>query len=269
MEKTIIEIPAELLQAAKITPQEAKTHLAIRLYQLHKLNEEQARVMAGDPKSIESLVWNHQASGQIDLDDFISWASHDLKSPLNAIIGFTKVVIKGMDGPINEMQHTDLTTAFNGSQRMLTLLSNLVEMARLNQGEITLLREECNIADLIKEAANLWGVKNSTLPLTLDIAIGAPDFNIDENRLREAITNLLTYAAIRVTEGGISLSASDDEQGAHIVIQSAGKKSRDKYEMDSAMFNFICNSLIKLHGGKADEPQETEDGLLLSFSLPR
>ncbi|MBK9210573.1 MAG: hypothetical protein IPL71_20740 [Anaerolineales bacterium] len=79
----------------------------------------------------------------------MSWASHDLKTPLNAIIGFTKIVIKGMDGPINEMQKTDLTTAFNGSQRMLILLNNLVEMAHLNNGDITLLQEN-KIAGLIK-----------------------------------------------------------------------------------------------------------------------
>ena len=269
MDKTIIEVPTELLQAAKVTPQEAKTQLAIRLYQLHKLNDIQANALAGDPRAIESLVWNNRETGRINLDEFLSWASHDLKSPLNAIIGFTKVVIKGMDGPINEMQKTDLTTAFNGSQRMLALINNLVEMAHLNNGEVTLLRRECNIADLIKEAKDQWEMKNPTLPLTSNIVITAPNFTIDENRLRQVITNLLTYAAIRVTEGVISLSAHDDDQGINISIQSAGKKAIDKSEMDSAMLNFICTSLIKLHGGKADEPQETEDGLLLSFLLPR
>ena len=269
MDKTIIEIPTELLQAAKVTPQEVKTQLAIRLYQLHKLNDEQAIELAGDPKAIESLVWNNQETGRLDLDDFLSWASHDLKTPLNAIIGFIKVVIKGMDGPINETQTGDLTIALNGSQRMVTLINNLVEMARLNNGEITLRREECNIADLIEDATDRWKTQNFTLTLATNITITAPNFNVDRNCLRQVIANLLTYAAIRVTEGAISLSASDDANGVTVRIQSTGKKARDKSEMDSAMLGFICASLIKLHGGKADEPQETEDGLLLSFSLPR
>jgi len=83
------------------------------------------------------------------------------------------------------------------------------------------------------------------------------------------IANLLTYTAIRVTEGAISLSASDDVNGVNVSIQSAGKKTRDKSEMDSAMLGFVCASLIKLHGGKMDGPQETEDGMLIAFSLPR
>jgi hypothetical protein len=67
MDKTIIEIPTELLQAAKLTPEEARTQLAIRLYQLHRLNDEQAGAMAGDPKIIEELVWNNQETGRLDL----------------------------------------------------------------------------------------------------------------------------------------------------------------------------------------------------------
>ena len=116
MDKTILEISTELLEAAHITPEEAKKELAIRLYQLHKLNDKQAAELAGDPKAIETLVWSNTEVGHFDLDHFLSWASHDLKTPLNAVIGFTKLVIKGIDGPINEIQNTDLTTAFNGGK---------------------------------------------------------------------------------------------------------------------------------------------------------
>jgi K+-sensing histidine kinase KdpD len=269
MDKTIIEIPTELLQAAKLTPEEAKTQLAIRLYQLHKLNDEQAAAMAGDPKVIEALAWKNQETGRLNLDDFLSWASHDLKTPLNAVIGFTKVVIKGIDGPVNDIQSADLTTAFNGGQRMLTLVNNLVEIARLNNGQVTLSTKECNLADLLEEAVDRWKTQNLTVPLDMSVIINEPMFTVDSNLLRNVIINLLNYAAMRVTEGALSLSANDDNQGVKIEIQSAGKKSRDKSEMDSAMLGFITSSLIKLHGGKADEPQETEDGILLSFSLPR
>lgn len=269
MDKTIIEIPTELLDAAKITSEEAKTQLAIRLYQLHKLNEEQARALAGNAEAIESIAWKNQETGQIDLDDFLSWASHDLKTPLNAVIGFTKVVIKGIDGPINENQNTDLTTAFNNGQRMLTLIGNLVDMARLNKGQITLIRSENNINDLIKDAADNWKKKNLLIPLTINSAIANPIFNVDGNHLRNVIANLLTYASMRVTEGAVILSANEDINAVNINVQSRGIKTRDKFEMDSAMLHFICSALVNLHGGKMQELQETEDGLILSFSLPR
>jgi len=268
MDKTILEIPTELLQAAKLTADEAKTELAIRLYQLHKLNDKQAGELAGNPQVIEKLAWNNRETGHFKLDEFLDWASHDLKTPLNAVIGFTKLVIKGIDGPINETQNTDLTTAFNGGQRMLSLLGNLVDIARLNNGLI-LLREEKNLATLITEASERWKTQNPTKPLTADIQITSPTYNVDPQQMRNIITHLLSFAAVRVTEGTVSLSATENEQGLHVTVQSVGKKSVDKMEMDSAMLGFITAALIKLHGGKMNEPLETDDGLLLSFSLPR
>jgi signal transduction histidine kinase len=268
MDKTLLEIPTELLQAAKITPEEAKTELAIRLYQLHKLNDKQAAELAGDPQAIEALAWINRETGHFELDEFLDWASHDLKTPLNAVIGFTKLVIKGIDGPINETQTTDLTTAFNGGQRMLSLLSYLVDIARINNG-VTLSRSEQNLAAFITETFERWKTQNPTKPLTHDIQIASPTFSLDPQQMRLIINHLLTFAAIRVTEGTVSLSAHANDQGLNVSIQSTGKKAVDKSEMDSAMLGFITSALIKLHGGKMNEPQETDDGLLLSFSLPR
>ena len=268
MDKTILEIPTELLQAAKLTADEAKTELAIRLYQLHKLNDRQAGELAGNPQVIEKLAWVNRETGHFELNSFLDWASHDLKTPLNAVIGFSKLVIKGIDGPINETQTTDLTTVFNGGQRMLSLLSNLVDIARLNNG-ITLSREEKNLATLITESAERWKNQNPAQPLTFDIQIASPTYSVDPQQMRLIITHLLSFAAVRVTEGTVSLSATENEQGVNVLVQSTGKKSIDKMEMDSAMLGFIASSLIKLHGGNMNEPQETDDGMLLSFSLPQ
>ena len=269
MDKTILEIPTELLQAARLTPEEAKKELAIRLYQLHKLNEKQAGELAGDPKAIETLAWSNGEADYFDLDNFLSWASHDLKTPLNSVIGFTKVVLKGIDGPVNEMQETDLTTAFTAGQRMLALISYLVEIARLNNGHLKLIREDINIGDLITDAVNRWKPQNASKPLTVETNFTDPIFNVDKAQMRQVISHLLTFASIRVTEGTVLLSASDSEGALKVRVQSNGKKPVDKSEMDSAMLSFITSSLVKLHGGQMDDPQETDDGLLLMFSLPR
>lgn len=269
MEKTTIEIPTELLEAAHITADDAKRELAIRLYQTHKLNDRQAGELAGDPKIIESMVWSNGETGQFDLNDFLNWASHDLKTPLNSVIGFTKIVLKGIDGPINETQETDLTAAFTAGQRTLALISYLVDIARLNRGQMKLLREETDVTEIITETTTRWKAQNPSTPLNMDVNISNPTFNLDKAQMRLIIPYLLTFASLRVTEGTASLSASDSEDALKIRIHSNGKKAVDKSEMDSAMLNFVTSSLIKLHGGEMDDPKETDDGLFLSFSIPR
>lgn len=269
MDKTTLEIPTELLQAARITPEEARKELAIRLYQLHKLNDKQAGELAGDPQAIESLLWSRGEVGYFNLDDFLSWASHDLKTPLNSVIGFTKVVIKGIDGPVNEMQEADLNTAFAGGQRMLALISYLVEIARLNNGHTRLTREDTSMVDLITEATNRWKTQNRAKPLSVEMNFTDPVFSVDKAQMRQIVSHLLSFASVRVTEGTVALSASDSDDALKVRVQSNGKKPIDKSEMDSAMLGFIIASLVKLHGGQMDNPQETDDGLLLKFSLPR
>ena len=269
MDKTTIEIPTELLEAAHITAGDAKKELAIRLYQMQKLNDRQAGELADDPKVIESLVWNSGETGQFDLNNFLDWASHDLKTPLNSVIGFTKIVLKGIDGPVNETQETDLTTVFNAGQRTLGLISYLVEIARLNKGTMNPSREESNASEIIKEAAASWKTQNTAKPLNMDVNISNPIFQVDKAQIRQIISHLLTFAALRITEGTVTLSANDSEDSLKVRIHSNGKKGVDKFEMDSAMLKFVASSLIKLHGGQMDDPEETDDGLMLRFSIPR
>ena len=269
MEKTFLEIPNEVLQAAKLTPEEARTELAVRLYQSHKLTSQQAAELAGNQQAFERLLWKDGDSSRFDLNHFLDWASHDLKTPLNAIIGFTKVVIKGIDGPINDTQNTDLTTAFNSGQRMLALVSQLVEIARINLGQLTLVCEPRNLDGFLTECTERWKNLNSSKPLTTDIRILSPVSNVDPLHLRQLINHTLTLAAIRITEGTLTFSAREDEAGLHVSIQSTGRKSPDKMEMDAAMLRFITSSLVRLHGGRMEEPQETEDGLLLRLSIPK
>jgi K+-sensing histidine kinase KdpD len=233
------------------------------------LNDWQAGELAGDPKVIESNVWSSGETGQFDLNDFLDWASHDLKTPLNSIIGFTKVVLKGIDGPVNETQEADLSTAFTAGQRMLALVSYLVDIARLNNGHLKLSLKENDIVEMVTELTGRWKTQNPSKPLSIETNVSDPVFTLDRAQIRQVISYLLTFAALRVTEGTVSLSISDSDNTLKVRAQSYGKKAIDKSEMDSAMLSFITSSSVKLHRGQMDDPQETDDGLLLSFSIPR
>lgn len=269
METTPINIPTDLLTTAKLTPDELKTELAIRLLQQGRISPEQARALAGEGSDqVERLLWRRDK--KFDLDTFLDWASHDFKTPLNAVIGFTKVVLKGIDGPVNEMQATDLTTAHTGGQRMLSLTSMLVDIARLNIGQIELSLAEGNITDLITEAATRWRAQNPAKELVVDTTLHAPQIRYDNLRMRQVLAYLLNYAALHIADGGqVSLGVADDESGVNFTIQSSGERPREKHDMDKAMQAYICESLIELHGGRVDMMTSTDNSAFILFSIPR
>jgi len=269
MDKATIEIPTELLQSAKLTPEELKKELAIHLFQQGKINAEQAKALAGqEDGQLERMVWRRDK--KFDLDPFLDWASHDLKTPLNAVIGFTKVVLKGIDGPVTEMQTTDLTSAHVGGQRMLSLTSMLVDIARINIGQMEVNPNEGNIASLIEESTARWRTQNPNKELVVDTTITAPEIHFDNLRMRQILAYMLNYAAHNIADGGqVSLSVADDENGVNFTIQSSGERPREKHDMDKAMLGYITESLIELHGGSISMMDSTENSAFIVFTMPR
>lgn len=265
-----IEIPAEVLEDAKLTPEDLQAELAIHLFKQGRIKISQAHALAGQSPRFQEWLDRKGWPGHIEMDEFISEAAHDLKSPMNAITGFTKVVLKGIDGPVNETQATDLTAAFNAGQRMLMLLNNLVDMARLNNGDINIEMDTSDLVQIIGDACSRWKTQNPHKELKEDIQLATPGMSVDPNRIRQVVMGLLTYAGNHVADSGrLSLHAHDDAQQVTVQIQSSGEKPRDKYEMDLTMLGFICRGLIERHGGQLELGLDSGRGVTVSFTLPR
>ncbi len=270
MDNATIEIPIEIIQAAKLSPQDINAELAIHLYKQGRIALAQAHTLAGASTLFKEWLEKKGWCGHIEMDEFISEAAHDLKSPMNAITGFTKVVIKGIDGPVNETQVTDLNAVFSAGQRMLFLLNNLVDMARLNNGDVTI---EMNLGDLsqvITDSCARWKTQNPTKELQVEVKIDAPGLSFDSARIRQVIIGLLTYAGNHVADSGkLTLRAQDDKEMFKVQIESVGEKPRDKFDMDLTMLAFICRGLIERHGGQLTLGEDTGKGIALNFNLPK
>jgi two-component system, cell cycle sensor histidine kinase PleC len=276
MEPISLELPADLLETARLTPDELKAELALLLYQQERIPYAQAAALAGNADGkFDRLLQEKERqaeTAQIDLNEFLSWASHDLKTPLNAIIGFSKVVLKGIDGPVNEMQVTDLTSVHVNGQRMLALVSNLVDMARINRGETRATFDEADVIPIIEEAAARWKSQNKAKELITVSLVASPalPMKVDSARIRQIISNLLTYAALYIEEQGkLTLTLEEDEQQLNLTIKSSGTKTRGVSKMDTTMLGFISRSLLELHGGSLLESQESEQGANIRFVLPK
>jgi len=84
---------------------------------------ENARAYELSQKAIEDMKEVDRVKSQ-----FLANMSHELRTPLNSIIGFSRVILKGIDGPINEIQKQDMTAIYNSGQHLLTLINDILDL---------------------------------------------------------------------------------------------------------------------------------------------
>jgi protein-histidine pros-kinase len=154
-------------------------------------------------------------------DLFLAGMSHELRTPLNAIIGFTSTMLMGLPGPLTADQTRQLTTVKSSARHLLSLINDLLDLARIESGKIELNREPVVCQSVLHE------VFESMQPLVeakhLEFVIDVPDVAVvvqtDRRALSQIVINL-TNNAIKFTESGsVRLELSRDSCDGHIEIR--------------------------------------------------
>jgi signal transduction histidine kinase len=151
--------------------------------------------------------------------DFLANMSHELRTPLNSILGFSDVMLDGLDGPLTETMENDLKLISRNGQHLLSLINDVLDMAKITAGKMNLNVERFNLREVLEDVVNI------TAPLARDKALAfqfeteaSPDLEIaaDRIRLRQVMINLVGNA-IKFTEAG-SVTISTERQNGHIRI---------------------------------------------------
>ncbi len=154
--------------------------------------------------------------------DFLVAFNHDLRSPLNAIIGFSRVILKGIDGPINDMQTEDLTSIYESGQRLLRMINEIVEMAKLEIGSIAPLYREIDLGPLLDDV--LEEIQPTDKPVTLhnELPSGKLVFWTDSEHLQYIITSLAAFCLRNLEMGSIFLRAAAANDQVYITVEDTG-----------------------------------------------
>lgn len=137
-------------------------------------------------------------------DDFISMASHQLRTPLTSVKGYLSMVLDGDAGPVKKEQKALLEQAFDSSQRMVYLISDLLNVSRLRTGKFIIENGVVNLADLVQgEIEQLQKTAASRhLTMSYDHPKDFPDVMLDETKIRQVIMNFLDNAIYYTPAGG-------------------------------------------------------------------
>lgn len=137
-------------------------------------------------------------------DDFISMASHQLRTPLTSVKGYISMVLEGDAGKVTPTQKKLLNQSFVSSQRMVYMIADLLNVSRLKTGKFVMEPTPVNLANVVEEElAQLKETAAShSLKLVYDKPKKFPEFMLDETKLRQVIMNFADNAIYYTPAGG-------------------------------------------------------------------
>jgi len=135
--------------------------------------------------------------------EFIANISHELRTPLNSIIGFSKVILKGIDGPVTEKQKEDLALINRSGRHLLDLITQILDFSKLEAGRLDLRLESVSLCKIVEEAVSSFRplIKDRPVDASYDCAEDLQPIQADRVRLLQIVTNLLSNG-LKFTDRG-------------------------------------------------------------------
>lgn len=144
--------------------------------------------------------------------------SHDLRGPLNSILGFAELLLEEIEGPLNEIQQADITAIYQSAQNLLHLINTAVDLSKL---EANRLNFDFKAVDLNEAVNAVWPVLSKVKPepieLTLSLPPDLPPLWADRDRLQQMLKNLLRTAFKLAKKGAVVLSA--ERSGSEMTLR--------------------------------------------------
>jgi protein-histidine pros-kinase len=161
-------------------------------------------------------------------DSFLASMSHELRTPLNAIIGFTGTLLMKLPGPLNVDQEKQLRTVQNSARHLLSLINELLDLAKIEAGKFELNLESTDCKVVVEEVTAALRPQAHAKGLQLNVDAPSHDvmFNTDRRALSQIVMNLLNNA-IKFTQHGhinvvVGETGSVDARRLHIKVVDTG-----------------------------------------------
>ena len=218
-------------------------------------------------------------------EEFISSVSHELRTPLTSIKGWSETL--GYEGISREELDLGLGIIQDETERLITLVEELLDFSRLASDRIRLQIDTVNVVKLAKDVVNQLGVKASEKNITLLTEFNTKEREIadiqgDKNRLKQVLINLVQNALKFTEEGGyvvVRLSQGDEYTTFSVVDNGIGIKQEnldkvlekffqeDYNKSGSGIGLAISNEIVKLHKGKLILESQKGEGTSITFTL--
>ena len=225
--------------------------------------------------------------------DFISIISHEFRTPLTSIKESVSLVLDGIAGPLTEEQKKFLTITKNNIDRLAKLITDVLDLSKLESGRIMMRKRKLNINELIKEvyASTKAGARQKNIEFSISLGESVEPTWFDPDRIGQVLKNLISNAVkFNKNNGRIKISSSKEninnrdfiriiveDNGVGIMAEDIENLFRNFSPLDTGMIRkyggaglglAISKGIIELHGGDIWVVSEPDAGSKFIFTMP-
>ena len=221
--------------------------------------------------------------------EFVSLVSHELRTPLTSIKGYIDLLLADDAGALNDEQRDFLDVVKSNSDRLVSLISDLLDISRMESGSVELQRSPVALGPLIEDVAASFRpeIERTRQRLRLDTPPDLPSVLGDPDRLVQVLTNLISNAHKYTPAGGhIEVAARPEGHAIRVDVRDSGIgiSPQDQAQLFTRFFRaknratqevggtglglMITRSLVLMHGGDIQVESTPGEGSTFSFTLP-
>jgi len=221
--------------------------------------------------------------------EFLTIISHDLRTPLNSVIGFSQLLLEGTEGELNQEQKIDVHKILNSGRHLLSLVNDVVDISKIESGMIELSLGRVDVREVIRHSLEATSAlpRGGPIGLSTDLPDDLPAVHADETRLLQILINLVGNAlkfttegevrvwagresprmlTVRVKDTGPGIPESDLERVFGEFEQVRSKESAAN--KGTGLGLAITKRLVEMHKGEISAANRPGGGAVFSFTLP-
>ncbi|NLH48461.1 MAG: GAF domain-containing protein [Myxococcales bacterium] len=184
--------------------------------------------------------------------DFLANMSHELRTPLNSIIGFSKIILRGIDGPLTDRQQTDISAILNSGTHLLSLINDILDLSKIESGRMELQMADFSLQGMLHEVETSARILLKDKPIELVINID-PALDVvfgDRMRLHQVMLNLVSNASKFTEKGQITITSKRGSDSFYIAVSDTGMGiPADKINLVFERFRQLDSSSSRVKGG--------------------
>jgi signal transduction histidine kinase len=231
---------------------------------------------------IESLHHSEQFKTEL-----LSMVSHELRTPLTVIKGFATTLLRPDIRWKKKEQRDFLQNINQETDRLTHLISNLLDMSRLEAGTLSLEKDSYQVSEILESVRSRLDAVTEHHKLRVEIPAGLPLVFVDKTRIGQVLTNLIENAA-KYSKKGSQIKVGAESSNNMVVINVIDRGTGIPYELLDTVFQrfyqreavvagrrdgvglglSICRAIVEAHDGKVWVESEVGKGSKFSFSLP-